>query len=195
MTASAVSIANRAIQILGSSETIASLTENSPNARSMNRAYEPLRQALLRRYRWSFAIQRASLAADGSDTLFGGLNRFYLPNDYLRILRDKDLPDYRKDWKIEGDAIGPHIVTADASPLEIRYLADVTDPTRMDALFREALSHYMAMETCKEVTGSTRDKESLKADFDDAMNQAKQAGAYEEEPQEPLLDDWLLSMR
>ena len=193
MAASAVSIANRAIQILGSSDTIASLSEDSPNARSMNRVYEPLRQALLRKYRWGFAIQRDSLAADGDQTSWGELNKFYLPNDYLRLLRDGDMPDYRKDWKIEGDTTGPHIVTSEDAPLDIRYVADVTDATRMDALFREALAHYMAHETCNEVTGSTSRKADIKDDMKDIVNDAKAAGSIEEDPQENLDDDWLIA--
>jgi hypothetical protein len=192
MAASAVSISNRAIQILGSTETIATLTENSPNARTMNRVYEPLRLALLRKFRWGFAIQRASLAADASATLFGSLKKYYLPNDYLRVLRDKDAPDYRKDWRIEGDATGPHIVSDESSPLQLRYLADVTDAGRMDALFREALSHYMAHETCQEVTGSTTKKADIKDDLKDIINDAKKAGSIEEDPIEALEDDWIL---
>ena len=193
MAASSVTIANRAIQALGSSETIESLSQDSPNARSMNRVYEPRRQALLRKHRWSFAIQRASVAADATDTTWGELNRFYMPNDFLRLLRDKDMPDIRKDWKIEGDATGMHVVTADASPLQFRYIADVTDPSRMDALFREVLALDMAVQTCQEVTGSTTKKDDIEEDLAGLLADAKAVGAIEEDPQESLDDDWLLA--
>jgi hypothetical protein len=190
MTASNVSLANRAIQILGSSGTIESLTEDSANARTMNRVLEPRRRALLRKFRWGFAIKRKSQAADGDQTDFGGLNRFATPNDHLRLLRDVDHPDYRKDWRIEGR----FIVTSESSPLQFRYIADITDPTLWDALFFEALAHDMAHETCHEVTGSSTKKTDIKDDLDRILAEAKQIGSIEEDPTEPLTDDWVASM-
>lgn len=189
MTVSNVALVNRALQILGTSETIESLTEDSGNARSMNRALEPRRRALLRKFRWGFAIKRKSQAADGSQTAFGGLNRYALPNDFLRLLRDVDLPDYRKDWRREGR----YIVTADDSPLEFRYIADITDPTQWDALFYEALAHDLAHETCHEITGSTGKKQDIREDMKDIIAEARKIGSIEEDPTEPLDDDWVLA--
>lgn len=189
MAVSNVSLANRAIQILGSTNTIESLTEDSANARTMNRVLEPRRRALLRKFRWGFAIKRKSQAADGDQTVFGELNKYALPSDFIRLLRDVDHPDYRKDWRIEGR----FIVTDEASPLEFRYIADITDPTLWDALFFEALAHDLAHETCKEVTGSTGAKQDIKDDLKRILADAKQAGSYEEDPIEALEDDWLLA--
>jgi len=189
MTVSNVSLANRALQILGVSQGIESLTQDHPNARSMSRVLEPRRRAMIRKYRWGFAIKRASVAADGDQTEWGELNRYTLPNDFLRLLRDSDMPDYRKDWKREGQ----YIISDEASPLEFRYLADITDPTQWDSLFFEALAHDMAHESCKEVTGSTSQKEAIKDDLATVLAEARQAGAFEEDPQEPLDDDYLLA--
>jgi len=50
-----VSIANRALQKLGA-KSIESLTQDSPNARSMNTAFVKIRDKLIRKYPWSFAI-------------------------------------------------------------------------------------------------------------------------------------------
>ena len=191
MARSNVSLANRAIQILGSTGTIESLTQDHPNARTMSRVLEPRRQALLRKYRWGFAITRASVAADGTQTTWGELNRYGKPNDFLRLLRDSDQPDIRKDWKIEG----AYIISDEASPLEFRYIADITDPTLWDPLFFEALAHDMAHETCKEVTGSTGAKQDIKDDLKAIVAEAKNAGAMEEDPQESVEDDWLLARR
>ena len=190
MAASNVSLANRALQILGSSNTIESLTEDSPNARTMNRALEPRRRAMLRRYRWTFAITRASVAADGDQTTFGSYNRFALPNGFIRLLRDVDRPDVRKDWRIEGR----FIVTEDASPLQFRYIADVTDPTLWDVLFFETLAHDMAHETCEEVTGSSAKKQEIKDDLKAILAEAKLIGGIEEDPVEALEDDHILAM-
>jgi hypothetical protein len=62
---SVVEICNRALQKLGAAR-ITSLTQDTPNARSCNVAYNVLRKAELRSHPWSFAIKRAELAADAS---------------------------------------------------------------------------------------------------------------------------------
>lgn len=190
MAVSDVSICNRAIQKLGSSARISALSESSANARSMNAAFEPVRRALLRKYTWSFAIARESIAADGDGPLWGDWNRYSLPNDFLRLLRD-DESGVRTDWKIEGQ----YIVTADESPLEIRYIRDVTDPTEFDTMFVEVFSTALAIATCKEITDSTAMKESLKDDMKTEIADAKKIGAIEKGPQEDEEDTFILAMR
>src|SRR5262245_52196167 len=101
MAVSEVSIANLALQKQGASSKIEALDQDSANARSIATAYESVRNALLRRYQWSFAIKRASIAADATLTTWGELNRFPLPDDFARLIRD-DETGVRTDWRIEG---------------------------------------------------------------------------------------------
>jgi len=191
MATSKVAIANGALQRLGVSQKLESLTQNNPNARTMNLAFEPTRKALLRKYDWGFAIRRKSIAADGGQTAWGSHNRYVLPNDYIRIIRD-DESGFEVDWKIESDAdIGVYIVTDDKSPLKVRYLADVTDPNFYDALFIDALECALALKTCKEVTGSTTAKDSITDDFNTAIAEAKKSGAIEKAAQESPEDSWI----
>lgn len=183
--ASEVSIANRALQLLGA-KRISSLSQDHPNARSMNAAYERVRDRELRKYDWGFAIKRASIAADGDETLWGDWYRYSLPNDYIRLIRD-DESGLSVDWKIEG----LFILSKDAAPLEIRYVAQITDPNYFDALFIEALAAALAVACCKEIADSTSDKESLKEDYKDAIAEAKKWGAIEKGSQEFPEDDWI----
>lgn len=184
MATSKVSIANGALQKLGA-RRIESLTQDHPNARSMNAAYDRVRQALLRRYNWSFAIKRASIAADGDGPTWGDWNRYSLPNDHIRLIRD-DESGLEVDWKIEGG----YILSADASPLEIRYVADIEDPTLFDSLFVEAFEHKLALETCEEITQSTSKAANIKEDFDEAIALAKNCGSIEKSAQEFPEDTW-----
>ena len=133
--ASEVEIANRALQKLGAAR-ITSLTDNSVNARACNACYTVLRDSELRAHPWNFSISRAILAADATVPVFTRANAFQLPSDFLRLLpRDpEDNIDFH-DWQIEGQKI----YTNDAAPLHIRYVAQVTDPNKMDVLFRETL--------------------------------------------------------
>ena len=189
MATSNVAIANGALQRLGE-KRIEALTQDSPNARSMNAAFERVRRAELRRYIWNFAVKRDSLPQDGTDAVWGGWNRFSLPNDFLRLLRD-DESGQLLDWKIEGQ----HIVTADGAPLDIRYIADITDPNYFDPLFIEALECKLALVTCEEITGSTSKKESIKDDYKTAVHEARLTGAIEKEAQEFPEDEWITARR
>lgn len=189
MAVSKVQIANRALQKLGASR-IASLTENSPNARSMNAAFDLVRDAELRRYHWQFATRRATIAADATDTSWGDWNRYTLPNDYIALILD-DESDQATDWRIESDADGLYVITADASPLYIRYVARVDDPNQYDALFIEALASKLAYECCEEITQSASKKDRAAQDYDFAISEAKRLGAIERPAKKFPEDDWV----
>jgi hypothetical protein len=105
MAISKVSVANIALQKLSSGK-ISALDQDHPNARTMDRAYDPCRKKELRRYDWGFAIKRASLPADSEGPVWGNYNRFALPNDYLRILFD-DESGQAVRWKIEAARCHP----------------------------------------------------------------------------------------
>jgi hypothetical protein len=188
MAISKVGIANLALQKLGVSRKLESLTQDHPNARTMNLAYEPMLKAELRRYDWSFAISRASIAADANGTTWGDWNRYTKPNDFLRLIRD-DESGVNVDWKIEGD----YILSMTSSPLEIRYIAHVDDPNAYDALFVEAFACRLALQTCEEITQSTSKIANIKDEYKDAIAEARRMGAIEEAARDAPEDDWILA--
>jgi hypothetical protein len=185
--ASETSICNRTLQKLGA-KRINSLTEDSPNARSCNTAYEARRDALLRKHRWRFSIKRAQLAASTTEPDFGPAAIYPLPADYLLLIDPDPESNFNdRDWQLESDGIH-----SDASaPLEIRYVAKITDPNAMDPLFREALSADMAVELCEEITQSNTKKASLVEDLKDALAAAKRANAFESIAQDSPEDTWI----
>lgn len=190
MAVSNVAIANRALQKLGA-KRISALDQDTPNARSMNAAFERIRRALLRSYAWSFAIKRASVAADSTDeTILGTWKRYSKPNDFLRLMRD-DETGFHVDWKIEG----LYILSKTASPLKFKYIADIEDPNYYDDLFIEAFAARLAMECAKEISDSMGDKESLKDDYKAAIAEAKNMGAIEKEAEQFPEDSWLSARR
>lgn len=192
MATSAVAIANRALQKLGASR-IESFEQDHPNARSMKTVYAPTRDRLMRRYAWNFAIRRASVAADATETLWGGLNRFLKPNDFARLLRDTEAgsneDNNRHNWQIEGN----YIITSDDAPLEFRYLAKIEDTALFDPIFDEYLATTMAYEACEDITGSSQKRDLLKMDMQDILLEARQSNAFENDADVPLEDDWLLA--
>lgn len=187
MATSKVDICNRALQKLGA-KRITSLSEASVSARAMNTAYEPVKKSLLRSYLWSFALERAELAAEATEPDWGRANSFPLPSDFLRLAPDYN-EDVRndRDWEIEGT----NILSDDSSPIYIRYVKDVTDPTKFDALFCEALSTKLALECCEELTQSNTKKADLKEDFKMTIVEARRCSAIEKPPRVSAPDTYL----
>lgn len=188
-----VSIANRALQLLGA-ERIEAFDEDHPNARDVNVAYDPARKRLLRRYDWNFAIARKSVAADSVDTIYGDLKRFKKPNDFLRLLRRDSSIDGesdRHDWQIEG----LYIVTSEAAPLEFRYIKDETTPAVFDPCFSELLACLLARAICRSVTGSATINKEIREAEQEAMADANQTNALENDGRSPPDDDTWLTAR
>lgn len=190
MAVSKVKVANLALQKLGVSRKLESLTQDHPNARTLNLAYEPMLRAELRRYDWTFAIKRDSIAADGDGPVWGDWNRYSKPNDFIRLLRD-DESGSNVDWKIEG----LYILSTTSSPLEIRYLAFIDDPNFYDDLFIEAFACRLALQCCEEITQSTSKIDSVQKQYDDAIAEARRAGAIEKGAQDFPEDDWIAARR
>lgn len=185
--ASKVEIANRALQLLGA-KRITSITEDSRNARSIDAAFEVIKQAELRKHPWNCAIKRTQLAADSTAPTFGKSNYFQLPSDCLRILAPD--PEYNfndLDWQIEGRKIA----TNDTAPLNLRYIYDVDDVNEMDVLLRETISAKLAEALCEEITQSNQKKADAQSAYKEAVAEAKRANAIERVAAQPPEDVWV----
>lgn len=191
MASSDVEICNLALQKLGAAR-IASLTEDSVSAIECNAAYDHLRKTEIRRYKWNFARKRASLAASAVAPDFDYDNAFPLPSDCLRVLppNDRDV-----DWQIESHEGTNAILTNWGDPLEVVYLADITDPTRFDTCFAEMLACRIAEHICEKLTGSTTKASKAIEDYKFARAEARRINAFERIADEAPEDDWLAARR
>lgn len=190
MATSDVSIANRALQKLGA-RRIDSLGEDSPNARSVSAAFEVVRDRLLRKYAWNFAIGRAQVAADADKTLWGDLNRFRKPTDFLRLLRGveagTDDIERVKTWRLEGE----YIVTDAEAPLEFRYVRRITNAALFDPLFAELLAVTLAAEIADDITQDDARKDRIYSEKGLLEDEARKVNSLENPAEEPPEDSWL----
>jgi hypothetical protein len=202
--ATVVDICNRALQQLGA-KRISDLDDASPSARACNLAYPIIRQSELRKRVWNFAIKRAELAADSPAPTWGRQNSFTLPNDWLRLA--ESYPEQltndagvvgvsvaftaqftgQKDWVIEGKKI----VTNDEAPLQIRYVADITDTSQWDSIFCEVVSAALAYEICEELTQSNTKKADLLESYKQKVDEARLTNSIEVAPADPPPDTWI----
>jgi hypothetical protein len=185
--ASVVGIWNRALQKLGA-ERVASITENSVNARACQAAYEAVRDALLEDYEWSCATTRVQLAASTDEPEFGKARSFPLPSDFIRLAHPYPEDNTNdRDWVVEGQSI----YTNESAPLDVRYIYRLTNANEMTSLFRETLSTFLAFELCEELTQSNTKKDILEKDCEKMIRRARSSNAIQKIAATMPEDPWL----
>jgi len=178
--ASRTDIANLALIRLGAAPIVA-LDDGSVAAGVIN---------TLRANLWHFSRARARLAQLADKSAFGFAAQYLLPADCLRLLR------------VVGASIGPvnappyelsagRILIDHSGPLDILYIARVTDAGRFDALFVQVLAARLALEACERITQSNTKKQMLAEDYAQALKTARRANAIERPAVRPVTDTWL----
>lgn len=185
--ASKLEIWNRALQLVGA-KRVSSLEDTTASGRAVAACYDTLLDAELEKHCWNFATGRATLAAVTPAPEFGRSAEFVLPSDYICLLRPyPEQNGHHIDYVIEGKKI----VTNLGAPLYIRYVKRVTDANSMPALFRESLSHSIAIGICEELTQSRSKKEGLEGSYKQVVALARRKNAFETVARMPPEDDWV----
>jgi hypothetical protein len=92
---------------------------------------------------------------------------------------------------IEGD----FLVSPLSGPIMLRFVADITEVTKMDDMFCEGLAARMAYEMCEAITQSTAKQAALGAAYNKFMGEARMVNAVELGPIEPPEDDFITCRR
>lgn len=177
--ASKTEIYNLALLHIGGGATITSPEEDSEAARALNAAWDLSRRATLRAHPWNVAIRRAGLAASATAPSWGYARAFDIPADpvCLKVLEvDSDLA-----WRLEGG----QILTDEAAPLRIRYVADLADAGELDDTLAQALALKLAATACYRLTRDGALAQALEKRFTDYLAEARSVDAQEGTPDEP----------
>lgn len=201
--ATVIDWANRALDKVGE-KPITSFADGTKPANLMLRMFDIVRDAELRKRRWSFSIKRKQLAADATAPLFGYGQAYTLPTDCLRVLSiasidlGPDLSDYygagdSAIYRIEGRKILHGNVGATATALPLRYIAQIDDSTLWDPCFGEALACKLAMEVAESLLGSSDKRQLAAGEYREAVLAATRANAVELPPQSISDDTWVMA--
>lgn len=165
-------------------------TDNNVAARAVEAVYDGVLLALLRDYRWSFAIKRANLAALTDAPEFGYQFQYDLPSDCLRV--DMVSNQVYGDWQRHGSGHheyrlpvpdyqieGRRILTDIEAPLLLRYGSSVDDPSLYDSSFTDTMACALAVELAEALTQATTKKQSAQQDLETALRRARQSSAIE----------------
>jgi hypothetical protein len=154
--ASKIQIINGALRKLGVSR-IGSLTEESEAARIAADTYDIMLDEVLADAPWDFAKRRQELSANATSPLFGFDNAFDLPSDpyCLRPLEIENLTEYL--WTVEGR----QIITSHEAPLQLIYIARITDSEQYSPKFIEAFQARLAAEWAEPLIRQTGVQENM----------------------------------
>ena len=175
--ASAVDIANSALNLLGAS-TISAFTDDSKNARLINQRYEPVRNRVFRSHAWNCLHKRVQLAQNSTAPVIEYTYAYALPSDCLRVLKvhngTTDSIASAIDYKLEGR----NIVT-DEGTIYLIYIALDTDPNNYDTYLQESISHQLAADLAYAVTNNATLAEKYMTRADERLREARFVDATE----------------
>lgn len=181
---SEVEICNEALTALGENP-ILSLTDDNKPARLCNLKYANKRDYLLRRYNWNFATKRAILAADVDTPEYEFSTQFTLPTDCIQF---RGCYPNSITYQIENNKI-----LCDESTLYILYTYRVTDPTKMDATFKEALAALLSRELSIPISDSNTQHKRMDEMYEVKLSEARFAGSIENDIEAIEANDWVTS--
>ena len=175
--ASAVDIANSALNLLGAS-TISAFTDDSKNARLVNQRYEPVRNRVFRSHAWNCLHKRVQLAQNSTAPVVEYSHAYALPSDCLRVLKvhngTTDSIKSAIDYKLESR----NIVT-DEGTIFLVYIALDTDPNNYDTYLQESISHQLAADLAYAVTNNATLANNYMTRADERLREARFIDATE----------------
>jgi len=189
--ASQTSICNIALTRIGH-ETITDITEDNKAARMCSVHYADTLESMLRAHPWNFAVRRVELAQLTATPEYEFAYQYTLPSDCLKVLRtEDDSAGYYTEYRIESLSTGERVLVTDAGTCKLEYIASVTDPNLMDALFRDAFSARLSAELAVVLTDNASLAEKLWQIGEEKLRLAMTMDAQEGTPRDIIADQWL----
>lgn len=124
-------------------------------------------------------------------------NAFMLPANYLRMAPQNPKGTATpvggpsgvtyNDWNLESG----YLISAEVGPIRLRFVADVTDVRRMDAMFCEGVAARIAMAICETLTQSSAKIQLIAKVYAKWIGDAKTQNAIEQGYEDPPDDDYV----
>ena len=153
MSASVVQICNMALLKFGD-VTIVSLDDATREGRACKVFYPLLRDQLVYAHPWNFAMARADISAQLTDTpAFGYDYAYTVPADCLRVWELYG----SSEWEIEAD----RLLTNQEEEIYIRYIKQVTETGRFSPAFERCLSTLLGAELAAKIKGDKNHRLAL----------------------------------
>ena len=190
---SETALVNSALVKIGEDRITSLSADTSRRAVIANQQYPIVRDALLCRHRWNFALARATLAQDATAPEFGFTYRYALPDDFLHFVGLYDENESAANYtatetihKVEGQ-----YVLLDEVEAQCVYIQRVTNTTLFHPLFGEALAWALAADLAYHLSQGPGNANRCNAVFEKKLKEAKIAGAFQGTPEIIEASSWV----
>lgn len=143
---------NLALGRIGYKDRIGSIFEGSEAAKQALDIYSQTRDAALRQFDWGFAERIAAGVVASQAAPFPWLVSYVYPTDCLRLRnmfdaayvadRNNPLPVL---YSIANNATDGKVIWSNSAAAKLVYTAQITDPTKWEALFVETFADMLAV--------------------------------------------------
>jgi hypothetical protein len=177
---------NKALTLCGAAP-ISAITDDTNNARVVDRVYEIARKSILCECLWSFATTRGTLSVTAASLAFNFTDENYVyvrPSVALKIF---DVSDRNAVWREEGD-----LIITDTATLGIRYVYDHDEPSKYPAYFLEAFIDKLCVDISYTIINSPSKADAfLQKYLKVSLPSAKSANSQIGTQQQPIDDEWI----
>ena len=181
-------IANVALTRLGHLQIVTFDDGTKPS--DLCRLHYPIcRDALLRMHAWNFAIRRVALALSATAPNHEYSYAYALPTDCIRVIRTGLEADGFSgiDYRIEGK-----FLLTDETPVNIEYVARITDVTQFDDMFVDVLAQRMAAEMAMPLTDNASLTKTAWDIYTTKLQEARTGDSQEGTPRDIIdMNGWL----
>jgi len=182
MASSKTEICNIALDLLSAGSVVDIDVPSTAQDALLSRWYDKSRRKLLREHPWNFASKRALLAASSTAPAFGYSHQFPVPSDFLRLLQLMDADGYsisQQYYEFEDRNI---LYDSDDGSLRLRYIYDLQDVSKMDAMFIDLLAYEIALGVAFKITDGNKNVERIAALLEKRSPKAKAIDGQERPP-------------
>lgn len=188
-----IQVINSALGLLRD-KAIVSLNEGTERARLAGLRYALVRDSVLEKHPWNFAMVRVALAASPTAPTMDWGYQFVLPADPY-CLKVRRTSQAAQAWEVGLDQSSRRVLLANDSSINIAYTARVTDLTIWTPLAVLALTYLLASDFAGPLTGSAQKTQQWQQAFLWAMEQAQLADGQEGSPRIVAAPTTLTSIR
>lgn len=185
MSVSKTTTVNKALTLCGASP-VSAITDDSNNARIVDRVYEIARKSILSECLWSFASTRTTLSVTSAALAWNFPDESYVyvrPTSAVKIF---DVNPNYAIWREEGSSI-----ITDTASLGIRFVYDHDDPSLYPGYFLDAFIDKLCVDISYAIINSVSKAEAFLSKYTKvSLPNAKSANSQIGTQQLPLDDAW-----
>ncbi len=190
-----VGICNTALVSLGELPIVA-LTDNNKRAILCLQEYDKARRHVLGVQPWSCARKQAQIAQSAVAPLFTWQAKFPMPDDFIRFYAEGE--DYDMSvWEIMADPDDGALMlySNDSSPLNVIYVYDLQDCTKMSAPLVDAIALELVTRIGLAITQNQSRVESAMKQLSARLDTARSMDSQQRAPREWDVDVLLRARR